>query len=294
MMADRQAVGLDAGQGAVAAALFATWILWGTTYTAMHFAVQGLPPMMMASGRFLCAGAVLFMVLRLRGARLPGGRQALAASAIGILMLVGNGVMGIVVKSIPSGFASMVGATTPLWLTLYDAATGRRPDRRELAGLAVGFAGVAVLGAADLSAADPAVVGLAFLTVLSWSAGVILTRRIRIPSGAATASVQMLAAGVALALISAALGEAVPDGVAWGTALPFAYLVFVAVCGFSSFVFLTRAVRISLASSYAYVNPAVALAAGALIAGEPLTLTAVVSLALILAGVALIVAPRRA
>lgn len=292
MMASGRASEVGAGRAAVGAALFATWILWGTTYTAMHFAVVGLPPMLMASGRFLCAGSLLMIFLRLRGGALPGWRQALQASGIGVLMLVGNGAMGMVIRTMPSGFASMMGATVPLWLALYDTLGGRRPGWQELGDLMVGFAGLVVLGATDLARIDPAVVGLALLTVLSWTAGVILTRSIRIPSGAATASVQMLAAGLVLAVVSPSIGEVPPASLAWSTVLPFAYLVLVAVTGFSSFVFLTRTVRPSLASSYAYVNPAVALVAGALVAGEPLTATGVAALSLILGGVALITTAR--
>lgn len=271
-------------------ALFAVWVIWGSTYLAIKLALGSLPPFLMAGTRSLAAGALLYGWLRLRGTPAPEPAQWRNAAVIGVLMLtLANGAVVWAQGSIPSSLAALGVATTPLWVTLLTGFLEGWPKRAEWLGLAIGFAGVFLLnGDGDLRAA-PAAAGALLLAQLSWAAGAILNRRLALPHGPMASAAQMLAGGATLLVVGAVVGEGVPAQPSATSLAALAYLiVFGSVIAFSAFNFLIRNVSPALATSNAYVNPLVAALLGVGLAGERLGETTLLAMAVILAGVAIV------
>ncbi|NBC42428.1 drug/metabolite exporter YedA [Corallococcus exiguus] len=260
-------------RGRLLFSLFALYVIWGSTYLAMRFALTGFPPFRMAGMRFLLAGGVLFAGLRLRGQPGPGLRQWGAGVVTGFLLLVmGNGGIAVAQNlGVPSGVAALVVGSMPLWAAIFGAAFGQRPGRAELAGLVLGFAGVALLNlGGDMSGG-----GVAALAVVvapaAWAFGSVWSRRLPMPAGLMTPATQMLSAGVMMMALSLALGERMADAVPPRAMVSFVYLVvFGSLVAFSAYGYLLKHARPALATSYAYVNPAVAVLLGVVFAGETL------------------------
>ncbi|NBD12649.1 drug/metabolite exporter YedA [Corallococcus sp. Z5C101001] len=260
--------------------LFSLYVIWGSTYLAMRFALTGFPPFRMAGLRFLMAGGVLFAGLRLKGQPGPGARQWGAGAATGFLLLVvGNGGIAFAQNlGVPSGVAALVVGSMPLWMAIFGVAFGQRPGRAELAGLVLGFAGVVLLNlSGDMGGGGAAALAL-LVAPMSWAFGSVWSRRLPMPSGLMTPATQMLSAGVMMLGVSFALGERMSDAVPRLAVASFLYLViFGSLVAFSAYGYLLRHARPALATSYAYVNPAVAVLLGVVFAGEtlgPLTLGA--------------------
>lgn len=260
-------------RGRLLFSLFALYVIWGSTYLAMRFALTGFPPFRMAGMRFLLAGGVLFAGLRLKGQPGPGARQWGAGVVTGFLLLVlGNGGIAVAQNlGVPSGVAALVVGSMPLWAAIFGAAFGQRPGRAELAGLVLGFAGVALLNlGGDMSGG-----GVAALAVVvapaAWAFGSVWSRRLPMPSGLMAPATQMLSAGVMMMALSFALGERMADAVPPRAMVSFVYLVvFGSLVAFSAYGYLLKHARPALATSYAYVNPAVAVLLGVVFAGETL------------------------
>ncbi|MHA7634275.1 drug/metabolite exporter YedA [Corallococcus sp. M7] len=260
-------------RGRLLFSLFALYVIWGSTYLAMRFALTGFPPFRMAGMRFLLAGGVLFAGLRLRGQPGPGLRQWGAGVVTGFLLLVlGNGGIAVAQNlGVPSGVAALVVGSMPLWAAIFGAAFGQRPGRAELAGLVLGFAGVALLNlGGDMSGG-----GVAALAVVvapaAWAFGSVWSRRLPMPAGLMTPATQMLSAGVMMMALSFVLGERMADTVPPRAMVSFVYLVvFGSLVAFSAYAYLLKHARPALATSYAYVNPAVAVLLGVVFAGETL------------------------
>lgn len=257
----------------VGAALLSLYVIWGSTYYAMRVALESLPPYLMAGGRFLLAGSVLFLVLRLRGAALPRSRQWLAAGAVGTLLLViGNGFVVLAERSVDSGTAATVVATMPLWMAALGWFWGERPKVREWVGLGFGFAGIVVLnggGALSFRGVD----GVAIVVApVAWAIGSLWSKRLPMPAGLMSSACQMLLAGPLMFLVALARGERLEGPVSFGSVAAVSYLiVFGSLIAFSAYGFVLRETRPLIATSYAYVNPLVALAIGAALGGEQLS-----------------------
>ena len=255
------------------AALLSLYVIWGSTFYAMRVALQTLPPFLMAAPRFFIAGVVLFIVLRVRGVALPKPREWLAAAAVGTLLLVmGNGFVALAERSIDSGTAATIIATMPLWMAALGWLWGERPKARELVGLAFGFAGIVVLnsgGGLSLRGVD----GLAILLApVAWAVGSLWSRRLSLPRGLMNTACQMILAGLLMFLVALAHGERLHGPVGGATIAALGYLiVFGSLIAFSAYGFLLRTTRPLVATSYAYVNPLVALAIGAALGGEHLS-----------------------
>jgi drug/metabolite transporter (DMT)-like permease len=275
-------------------ALLAVYIVWGSTYLGIHFALEGFPPFLMAGIRFLIAGAGMYVFLRARGAPTPSRRQWGAGAIIGFLLLVGgNGGVSVAEQSIPSGLAALGIATTPLWAALFAGLWGRWPARWEWAGLALGFGGVALLSLEGGVRANALGAALLLLAALCWGLGSVWSPRLPMPAGAMASAVEMLAGGAILLLLGLFSGEQITAVPGPRALVALGYLIlFGSLVGFSAFGYLLRHVRSTIATSYAYVNPAVAVVLGALLAGEQITLVGVVAMAVILAGVALVTLGR--
>ncbi len=270
--------------------LVALYLIWGSTYYALRIAVESMPPFLMAGMRFLVAGALLYGWLRLRGAPRPTARQWWAAAKVGILLLtISNGAVTFSEQWIGSGLAAVVVATMPLWTAVFGRLIGQRPSSREWAGLFVGFAGVAVLGAVgDLRAHTLGAVAIGIAPV-AWALGSVWSRRLPLPEGAMSTAAQMLTGGVAMLAVGLGTGERLTQWPSVRSAGAWLYLVvFGSLVGFSAYVHLLRRVRPTLATSYAYVNPLIALVLGIVLGGEKIAPLTWVAAVVILSGVVLI------
>ena len=283
--------------GRVALALAAVYLIWGSTYLAIRFALEGgFPPFLLGGIRFLIAGGMMYGFLRWRGMPAPTRPQWRNAAMMGVFLLVlGNGMVNLAEKSVSSGMAAVSVASAPLWMGVFAAMRGQKPTRMEWVGLGIGFVGVLWLNAGSSLTATP--VGLVALLVaaLAWSFGSIWSRGRDLPSPFMASAAQMLCGGVAMCIVGAVSGErfhSTPDAHAIGA---FCYLiVFGSIVGFSAYIWLLHHVRPALAGSYAYVNPAIAVALGAWLAGERFGTHELVAMGVILLGVVAITFARAA
>ena len=272
----------------VALALAAVFLIWGSTYLAIRFALEGgFPPFLLGGIRFLLAGGLVFAFLRLRGVAAPTRAQWGNAAVMGVLLLVlGNGMVNVAEKSVSSGMAAVAVASAPLWMGVFAAMRGQRPSGIEWVGLAIGFVGVVWLNAgSSLNASRAGMLALLVATI-AWSFGSIWSRGRDLPSPFMASAAQMLCGGAAMLVLGLAIGERF-DGLpsAHGLAA-FAYLVvFGSIIGFSAYIWLLHHVRPALAGSYAYVNPAIAVALGAWLAGERFGRHELLAMGVILLGV---------
>lgn len=272
---------------AVAVALAAVYVVWGSTYYAMRLALGGLPPFLMAGGRFLLAGAILYGALRLRGAPSPTRSGWLAAAKVGgLLLVVGNGAVAYAQQWVNSSLAAVVVSTMPLWAALFARLVGERPSRAEWLGLLIGFIGVVILNAGgELNAQGPRAMVL-LIAPVSWAIGSVWSRRLPLPAGPMASAAQMLVAGAGMLLIGALRGEHVMHAPPPSAIAAFFYLVvFGSLVGFSAYTWLLTHVRPALATSYAYVNPLIALLLGGGLGGEHISRLTVVAATVIIVGV---------
>jgi drug/metabolite transporter (DMT)-like permease len=278
-------------------AFAAVYVIWGSTYLAILWAIQTIPPFTMAGARFLVAGGLMYAWARLRGAPNPSAAEWRAAFVIGTLLLLGgNGGVVWAETRVPSGLAALFVGAEPLWAVLLDWARpgGTRPRALVIAGLLVGFGGVALL-AAPGTAAGTDLLGIAALlaATISWAAGSIYSRHATVPANPLMSTgIKMLTGGLVLAAVGAAAGELSGFDIATvsaKSALAWSYLVvFGAIAAFSAYMYLLAHTTIAKASTYAYVNPIVALLLGWGLAGEALTARTWLAAGVIIGGVALI------
>lgn len=294
----------------VAAAFAAVYIIWGSTYLAIHYAVETIPPFLMAASRWIPAGALLFLWRRSRGDAAPSFEQWRAAAVVGALLIVGgNGLVSVAQQTVPSGLTSLLVASVPLWIAVLDwvGPSKRKPTAQGALGIGLGLAGVALLIGPDavLAVAGRGITGVAgslliLLAAFLWANGSLYSRRAPRPASPLLgASMQMIAGGVLLLVLGLATGEGARLDVAAITPVSWVALAFLAVFGsvvaFSSYVWLLQVVRPELAATYAFVNPVVAVALGTFVAQEAFTARIGIVAALIVVAVALIVtAPKRA
>ncbi len=281
----------------VALALGAVYVIWGSTYLAIRFAIETIPPFLMAGARYLTAGAILYLWAWAQGAPRPTRLHWRSAAALGAFMLLfGNGGVVWAEQRIDSGFAALLISTEPLWIVLmvWLRFGRKRPSPRVIAGLALGFLGLVLLvkpnGSSSIDLLAAAVV---ILASVSWAWGSLYGQRAPLPSSPLAATgMQMLAGGALLLTASMATGEParfVLSEVSLRSWLSLGYLiVFGAIVAFTAYVWLMRVAPPVLVSTYAYVNPVVAVFLGWALAGEPLTAGTLGAAAVILTGVALI------
>ena len=284
-------------------ALGTVYILWGSTYLGIKYAIDTIPPILMGSVRFIIAGGVLYLLAirtgDTRGDRL-GSRQWIAALVIGGLMLVGgNGGVILAEQYAPTGVVALLVATAPLWMAVIDRVVfGRRLPALVIVGLVIGFGGVAFLigspGAGHINLIGAA---LALAAPLCWATGSVFTRHVKLPSRPlVAAAMEMLWAGLLFgiaSILTGELGRVHWQHVSTTSIVALLYLiVFGSLIGFSAYVWLLRSAPLSLVSTYAYVNPVVAVILGAIFVGEAITARLVIAGGIIIAAVALIVVAR--
>lgn len=284
---------------AVWLAMATIYVVWGSTYLAIKYTVEGLPPFLAMGTRFLLAGALLLTaVLVVRGRapfRMTRGQLGTAVLCGLFLLVGGNGLVAVAEQDVDSGLAALLIAGTPLWVVLLRAVLRDRPSGATVGGLLVGLVGVSILllpgvaGAADLG---PLL--LVCLSSVLWSCGTVLATRRPLPADPfVTTVVEMAVGGTAMVVLGSLGGEwgrldlAAAEASAW---IAFVYLVLVgSVVGYSAYVWLLARAPLSLATTYAYVNPAVAVALGALFLSEPLTVNVIAGGAVIIAAVAFVI-----
>jgi drug/metabolite transporter (DMT)-like permease len=276
--------------------LLTLYIIWGSTYLAISWALQGgFPPFLLAGLRYLLAGLILYTVLRLRGDANPSARQWGAGALIGFLLLVvGNGGVVFAQQWVPSGVAALVVGSVPLWAALFGGLFGQWPGRAERWGLAIGFCGLILLNLGSDMRGNPWAAFALLLGCVSWAFGSIWSRRLPLASGLMSTATQMLAGGALFLLLSFSVGEHLPALPPPRSLLAFTYLViFGSLMAFSAYGYLLRNARPALATSYAYVNPMVAVLLGSFFAGESLSTWGLLAMGAILGAVVLITRARR-
>lgn len=284
----------------IALSFAAIYVIWGSTYLAIRIGLEGFPPFFLAGSRFLLPGIVLYLWLRLRGTKKPNDRQWWWAVLTGIIMLVGaSGSLVWAEQRIPSAVAALLFTTVPLWMIVLEAAMQRsfHGGWRVSAGLVVGLAGVTILvspSSRQLLGVDPFGAAVILFAAMCWSVGSLVSRRVSLPqSSLMTVAIQMTTAGIILTGISGLTGEWSYFAATWSLALrPLAavfYLAFVgAMLGLSAYTFLLRHVSAAAVSTYAFVNPVIAVFLGWLVAHEPMGPSVFVSAGMIVAAVVLI------
>ena len=288
MSAPAQATVRTAGL-AVVVALAIVYVVWGSTYLAIRLALEGgWPPLMGVSGtRFVLAGGVMYAVLRWRGVAVPSAAQWRNLAVMGALLLgLGNGCVVLAQQHVSSGLAAIAVASMPLWMGVFGMLAGLCPSRVEWLGIAIGFAGVLWLNAGSSLTASPFGLVMLLLAPVAWAYGSIWSRGRDLPSPFMTAAAQMLCGGVLLVAMGLLRGESFAAMPTLRGSLAVLYLaVFGSIIAFSAFVWLLHHVRPTLVSSYAYVNPVIAVALGAWLAGERFSGHDLGAMAVILAGV---------
>jgi len=293
---------------AILAAFAALYLIWGSTYLGILFAIQTIPPLLMAGSRFLLAGIILYAGARLSGAPPTPRREWRTALIVGAcLLLGGNGGVTLAEQYVPSGIAALLVATVPIYIALLSWLFGmsKRPSALTWAGLAGGFAGVGVLLGPALRFSMPgesphAWIGMVILlcSSLIWSAGSLYSRAAKSASSPFLAAGQQMLCGGALLLVAGLtrgeLQHFDPRLITTQSLVAFVYLVFIGgIVGYVSYAWLLRYCEPAKVATYAYVNPIVAVLLGALVAHETLSLRTLIAASLIVGSVAVVIMAQR-
>ena len=293
-------------RAAIALAFAAVYLIWGSTYLAIRVGIETLPPFTLAAVRFLIAGVILYAILRLRGATRPTRAQWLRTAGIGTLLLCGgNGLVCAAEEFVPSGIAALFVATVPVFMVMLDRWWNRatRVSPLTAVGITMGLGGTVVLVSVDGGSGTPMHLGGALLLLgaaLSWSIGSVVARgKIDLPRSPVMATaMEMIGGSVALGIVAVVLGEpATVDRSAISTEslVALAYLiVFGSIIALSAYVWLLGQASVASVSTYAFVNPVVALFLGWWWKEEPFGVGTAIASVLILAGVVMIHIARTA
>lgn len=292
-------------RSAVLAAFAAIYVIWGSTYLAIRFAIETLPPFLMAGTRFLVAGVLLYAWCRLRGAKRPDPLHWKGAALPSLFMLLGGvGAVSWAEQLVPSGLAALIVATVPLWLTVlaWLGPDGRRPGFREAAGIVLGLIGVAVLVVPGSVlkgefSIDPVGAAVLVLASISWAFGSLKNKSTPGPDSHLFGVALLMVTGglwlYAAGLVTGELGALSLESVSLRSVLSLLYLiVFGSILAFTAYVWLLDVAAPAQVGTYAFVNPVVAVFLGWLLADEPVTSRILVAAAIIVVGVALIVGGR--
>ncbi len=272
-------------------ALLAVYLIWSSTYLANKLVLQAFGPMLLGAIRFAIAGSILVAIHAIQRGRRPTRQELLGAIPVGLLMfVVGNGFLAFAQRHVTSGTAAIVAATTPLWAAILGPIFGDRARAAEWFGLALGMAGVVVLGLRAELGGDPMMVLCLLVSPIGWALGSLLSRRLPVAPGLAGPASHMLVGALGMGLIAFVNGDTLPSAAPTDVVLLIAYLiVFGSLLGYTAFTWLLRNTRPALALSYSYVNPVLAVALGVAIGHEPLELATVVAALMLVVAVILVV-----
>ncbi|HEV2541112.1 MAG TPA: drug/metabolite exporter YedA [Frateuria sp.] len=286
---------LDNPRLLIPVALLALYVIWGSTYLGIRFALESYPPFLLAGVRFLGAGLAMYAFLRLRGVTPPTRRQWRNAAVTGVLLLLGgNGLVCFAEETVSSGIAAVAVASMPLFAAVFSGMYGQWPNRREAIGLLVGFVGVVVLNlGSGLSGSRLGALAL-IMAAMCWAFGSAWSKRQDMPAGPMNTAAQMLCASVALLLVGFGTGEHLPAHPTLRATAAVVYLaIFGSIVAFSAYLYVLKHARPALATSYAYVNPPVAVLFGVWLAGEHVGTFDLAGMAIILLGVGVITLARQ-
>ena len=276
-------------------AFLALYLIWGSTYFVIKLGVQAWPPMLLAGLRFVIAGTLMFGWLRWRGVPMPTAKEWRACAIVGFLLLsCGNGGVTIAEHlGVASAVAALAIATVPLFALLFGLIWGQRTTGLEWGGIVLGLVGIGLLNLGHNLQASPLGAVLVLLAAASWAFGSMWSRHLSLPSGAMASAAQMLIGGAVLLTGSVASGERLeqaPDAAGW---FALAYLTLLgSIVAFSAYLYLLKHVRPAAATSYAYVNPVVAVLLGVTFAGERIGTEEWLAMTVIVSAVVLIGLPQ--
>jgi drug/metabolite transporter (DMT)-like permease len=274
----------------IVSALACTYLIWGSTYLAIKYAIESFPPFIMVGVRFTVAGSLLYVILRGLGHAAPTLVQWRGAALVGLLLpVLGNGTVSQVQLHVSSSVAALAIATAPIWMAIFSSLWGHKISRREWLGIAIGLVGILLLNTRGSLQGDWLSAFLLMFAAASWSLGSVWSKHMSMAAGLMGAASQMLCGGLIALLFSAAFGEQWPAQI---TPRSWAAIVFLIVLGsmvaFSAYHWLLHHVRPLVASSNTFVNPIVAFVVGVSFAGEQIHAMEYIALAVILAGVFLV------
>ncbi|MGY2172845.1 drug/metabolite exporter YedA [Pseudomonas gingeri] len=276
-------------------AFFALYFIWGSTYLGIRIGVESWPPLMMGGIRFVIAGSLLYAYQRWRGVPAPTWRQWKAAGAIGVLLLsFGNGAVTLAEHTgVASGVAALTVATVPLFTLLCGYFWGARNTGLEWAGIVLGLIGIALLNMGSNLQSSPFGAVLLLLAAATWAFGSVWSKHLPLPPGGMASAAEMLVGGVVLLLASLVRGERMTEMPSTEGWLALLYLiVFGSIIAFNAYMYLLKHVRPAAATSYAYVNPAVAVLLGILFADEHIGWHECIAMGVIISAVVLIGLPQ--
>ncbi len=281
-------------------AFAAVYLVWGSTYLFIKYAIETIPPFMLGATRFLASGGLLYAIARLRGGAHPSARDWRSAAITGVLMLgLGNGAVMFAEQTVPSGVVALIVSTVPIWIVLLDwlRPRGVRPRTSVFAGLALGLIGMVILIGPRAIIGEGHVDGIGalvlFIGSMGWALGTILSKGSkRSGSPLAYSALQMLAASAAMMVAALVFNEPANfalANVSLRSILSWVYLVlFGSIIGYTAYIYLLGVVSAAKAATYAYVNPIIAVLLGWAFANEPISARTLVAAAVILGGVATI------
>ncbi|WP_042267466.1 drug/metabolite exporter YedA [Paenibacillus graminis] len=285
----------------VGIALLCVYLFWGGTYVGMKIAIETVPPFLMAGIRFFAAGAVLYVIARFSGAKRPAGSEWRSSAIVGALLLLGgNGLVAWSEQRVSSSIASLIVAAVPVWMMLFGwlSRSGKRPHTGVIAGIVLGLLGIAVLvfqpGQRDDGTATDLIGIITLLAAsLSWAAGSMYSRSARMPdSPLMSTAAQMLTGGVLLLVFSYFTGDWSKMDIPAISPRSYAALgyliVFGSIIGYTAYIWLLKNADAALVSTYAFVNPVVAVFLGWLLAGEQLSVNTLTAAVIIIAAVVLV------
>ena len=283
---------------AIGSALTVVYLVWGSTYLAIRFAVETMPPFLMAAARFIISGGCLLVWRRAAGDARPTALEWRNAAIIGFLLLVGgNGGVVWAAQFIPSSLSALLVATVPLWMALIDTLRpgGKRPGVKSALGILIGFCGAALLigwSAANAGAMSLAGAAAVVLASIFWAVGSLYGRTAPLPaSPLLAAGMEMLSGGIAQVIIALALGEWSsfdPAVVSQRSVFALVYLTVIGSCAFVAYAWLLRVAPTPLVATYAYVNPLVAVLLGYFLADEPISARTLLAAGLVIGSVVLV------
>lgn len=276
-------------------ALLTVYVVWGSTYLAIRYALVSFPPFLQMGSRFFVAGLLLYGFLKLRGTANPTWRQWRDGGLVGILLLAGGtGIVAYAEQTVSSSLTAVFIAISPLMFALWSGLLGSWPSQREWIGIGIGFGGVVLLASGAGLAGQPAGLLALFVAVCSWSLGSVLSqKRMQLAPGAMGFASEMLAGGAFLLVVSLLRQESVVLPLDPKAVVAWIYLVTIgSILAFSAYMYLLSKVPPAIASSYAYVNPMIAVGLGVGFAGETVTARESLAMAIIVASVVLLTTAR--
>jgi drug/metabolite transporter (DMT)-like permease len=283
------------GKAAVVLALLAVYVLWGSTYFGIKIALQSYPPFLLTAIRMLIAGSIMFLILRWRGIAVPTRAQWRNILILAIFMTVlANALINMAEQTVATGLVAIGVAVMPLWAGIFSALRGQHPSSREWFGIAIGFAGVVWLNIGTPMHASWQGLLATMTAPIAWAYGSIWSRSKNLPSPFMSSATQMLMGGIMSLLVALVLGERIHVMPSLQATSAMLYLVLAgSICGFTAYIWLLHHVRPALATSYAYVNPVIAVLLGGFLLQEHFNRHAIGAMLLILLGVVLMTSRKK-